>query len=70
MSRVRELVDAAISWGTQAWESSGIGQGGGEGGGNSVPELSLTVGPVALAVIVALIAIGLERRRRKHQNET
>lgn len=46
------------------------GGGGGGGSGNSVPELSVTAGPIAVAVIVGILAIGLERRRRrKHQNE-
>ena len=51
-----------INWFSMYVDSSG-------NGGNSVPELSLTVGPIAIAIIVALIAIGLERRRHRHQNE-
>lgn len=31
---------------------------------NTVPELSLTAGPLAIAVILGIVGIGLERRRR------
>jgi hypothetical protein len=32
-----------------------------------VPELSLTAGPLAVAVILGIVGIGLERRRRKNR---
>ena len=35
---------------------------------NTVPELSATTGSIAVAVILGIIAIGLERRRRQNQN--
>jgi len=38
------------------------------GGGNGVPELNATVAPLAVMVIVGIIAIGIERRKR-HQIE-
>lgn len=39
--------------------------GSGGGGGNSVPEIDVMVGPVAVAVLAGVIAIGVERRRNK-----
>ena len=33
--------------------------------GNSVPELSTTVGPLAITVLAVLIVIGLERQKQK-----
>ncbi len=35
--------------------------------GNSVPELSATAGPIALAVLLGIVGIGIERRRRKNK---
>lgn len=35
---------------------------------NTVPELSATTGPLAAVVILGILAIGLERRRRQNQN--
>ena len=37
------------------------------GGGHSVPELSVMAGPVAVAVILGIVGIGLERRRRNNK---
>ncbi|HBH35198.1 MAG TPA: hypothetical protein DDW45_01970 [Gammaproteobacteria bacterium] len=34
---------------------------------NSVPELSAAAGPIAVAVILGIVGIGLERRRRKNK---
>ncbi len=39
--------------------------GSGGGGGNAVPELDVMAGPVAVAVLAGVIAIGLERRKNK-----
>ena len=33
----------------------------------SVPELSAAAGPIAVAVILGIVGIGLERRRRKNK---
>ena len=36
-------------------------------GGQSVPELDAAVGPLALALLGGVVAVGLERRRRKNK---
>ena len=60
-------VGGSHSGGTAA-DSSGNGGG---GGGQSVPELDAAVGPLALALLGGVVAVGLERRRRKNKrNDT
>ena len=53
------------------WILGLIGGGGGEGGGSgsSVPELDLAAGPVAIALILGLMGIVAERRRRNSQDK-
>lgn len=50
----------SIDWGNH---------GGHSGGGNSVPELDTAAGPIAVALLAAIIGIGLERRRRAKKQE-
>ena len=53
-----------------AWlRSLNTGSTGSTGGGSSVPELSLTAGPIAVTVIICIIAIALERRRLQQLNK-
>ena len=47
----------SIDWGSHGGHSGG-------GGGNSVPELDLTAGPIAVALLAAIIGVGMELRRR------
>ena len=42
---------------------------GGGGGGQSVPELDAAVGPLALALLGGVVAIGFEHRRRKNKRD-
>ncbi|MGB5706623.1 MAG: hypothetical protein WBM41_07300 [Arenicellales bacterium] len=51
------------------WDKNGGGNGGTNGGGNSVPDLSATSGPIALALLSGIIGIGIERRRRKKSSK-
>ncbi len=62
----QEWFDAAVAW----LRSINTGSSGGSGGsGSSVPELSLTAGPIAVTVIICIIAIALERRRLQNINK-
>jgi len=58
-----------IAWGTSfvGWLRSAnpVNSSSGGSGGNSVPELSMTVGPLAVAIIFCMIAIAFEYRRQK-----
>jgi len=36
-------------------------------GGRAVPELDITAGPLAIVIIMGIIAIGIERQRQNNQ---
>lgn len=55
--------------GSHGGQTGGGGGGNHGGSGHTVPELDGATGPIAFALLGGIVAIGLERRRRKNQKD-